>query len=420
MLSRLVSGLFTLLPACSFMTEADDYYVGGSGGQKTPPALGCDPLPAPTGSVVSVTPAQASQLPSLVTSAASGTTLMLEPGTYVVSQTLVFGVAGVTLRSATNDSGSVTIDGQRSTDLIRVSASNVTLAHVTLTRGNEIAVQLQPGPGISGFRMHGVRIIDGGNEFLRAGGSPAGYADSGSITCSDFQLTGELRSDVCCPDCVLLGVNVVGGRDWVLRGSRFQELNCAENAPQAPPFAVLFRGGVRDALIENNTFLNPQRGLGLGFDTGNTDPQRAYPDAYGGLALDFIDGIARNNVIFSNQPEFDTGIEVNDAREPQILHNTIVYTDGYRSIDWRYADTQAIVANNLVRAMGPREGATATTTTNLENTPLEYFVDPASFDFHLLPGATGAIDQGTVSLEAGVDLDGEPHGSNPDIGADER
>jgi hypothetical protein len=402
------------------MTEDDDDYVGGSGGTKTPAALGCDPLPAPTGSIVSVTPAQSAELPNLVATAASGTTLVLEPGTYIISQELVFAVQGVTLRSATNDPASVTIDGQRNTNLIRVNASNVTLAHVTLTRALEIAVLLEPGPGITGFSMHDVRIIDGGQEFLRAAGSPAGYVDSGSITCSDFQLTGELRADVCCPGCVLLGMNIVGGRDWVVRGSRFQELNCGGNTPQAPPFAVLFRGGVRDALIENNSFWNPERGLGLGFDTG-TDPQRDYSDApYGGLALDFIDGIVRNNVIFSNQSSFDTGIEINDAREPIVIHNTVVYTDGYRSIDWRYADTQAIVANNLVRAMGPRNDATATTTTNLENTPLEYFVDPTGFDLHLAPGATGAIDQGTSFPEAGMDLDGEPHGATPDIGADER
>lgn len=401
------------------MTEDDDYYVGGSG-STTPPALGCDPLPAPTGPVVPVTPAQASELPSLVASAPSGTTLALEPGTYVISEELVFATPGVSLRSATNDAGSVTIDGQRNTNLVRVNASDITLAHVTLTRGSEIAVLLQPGPGITGFSMHGVRIIDGGAEFLRAERSPVpGYVDSATITCSDFQLTGELRADVCCPDCVLLGMNVFGGRNWVLRGSRFQDLNCAENTPQAPPFAVLFRGGVRDALIENNSFWNPERGLGLGFDTG-TDPQRSYPDAYGGLALDFIDGIVRNNVIFSNQSSFDTGIEINDARQPLVIHNTIVYTDGYRSIDWRYADTRATVANNLVKAMGPRDEGQATTTTNLENTPLEYFANPTGFDFHLLPGATGAIDQGTPFAESGTDLDGEPHGQTPDIGADER
>jgi hypothetical protein len=406
------------LPACTFMTENDEYYVGGSNGSSAP-ALSCDPLPAATGEAVSVTPEQAGELPALVAAAASGTTFSLAAGTYLLSGEIVISVPGVTLRSAENDASTVTLDGQRNTNLIRVTASDVTIAHLTLTRGNEIAVLVQPGPGLTGFRIHGTRIVDGGFEFLRAEGSPAGYADQGSVTCTEFQLTGELRSDVCCPTCVLLGLNVIGGRDWALRDSRFLDLNCPGN-DGGPPFAALFHGGARDALIENNVFANPKRGLGLGFRPP-IGPPRTFADApHGGLELEFIDGIARNNVIFSNQGTFDTGIEINAAREPMILHNSVIYTSGYRSIDWRYPETHAIVANNLVVAMGAREGGTATITTNLESTPLGYFVDPSGLDFHLTAGAAAAIDAATPFPDSGVDIDGQPHGGEPDIGADER
>jgi hypothetical protein len=412
-----------LLPACSFLPEDDEYYTGGSDTPNTSP-LGCEPLPASSGSFVDVTTAQAGQLPALVATAAPGTTLRLAAGTYVVSEPLVFSQPGVTLRSATDDSASVTIDGQRNPQyLVRVTASDVTLAHLTLTRASETAVLLVPGPLATGFRMHATRIIDGGQEFLRAEGSAAsGYVDSATITCSELQLTSELRGDVCCPSCVLLGLNVFGGRDWVLAGSRFQDLNCGGfPTPSAPPFAALFRGGARDALIENNAFWNPARGLGLGFDANDAN-QRVYPDApHGGLSLDFVDGVVRNNVIFSSESSFDTGVEINDAREPRFLHNTVVHTNpGYRSVDWRYADTQVFVANNLAVTMGPRENATATTTTNLENTPLSYFVDASAFDLHLVPTASGAIDLGTELSDSGLDLDGDPHGPQPDIGADER
>jgi hypothetical protein len=412
--------LCCLLPACTFMTENDEYYVGGSNGN-TPAGIACDPLPAATGPVISVTPAQANELPDLVASAASGSTLSLQAGNYVISSELVFSAPGVTLRSAANDPSTVTLDGQKSTNLIRVTASDVTIAHVTLTRGNEIAVLVQPGPGLTGFRLHGARILDGGLEFLRVEGGAPGYADQGSVTCTDFQLTGELRPEVCCSTCVLLGLNVVGGRDWVLRDSRFLDLNCSGVTPgPVPPFSAIFRSGARDALIENNVFSNPQRGLGLGFLPA-LGPARTYPDApHAGLELEFIDGIARNNVIFSNQGGFDTGIEINQAREPQVLHNTVIYTSGYRSIDWRWIDTRVLVSNNLVVDMGARDSASATTVTNLESTPLGYFVDPSGLDFHLTAGAVAAIDAATPHPSSGVDIDGQPHGPAPDIGADER
>ena len=42
-------------------------------------------------------------------------------------------------------------------------------------------------------------------------------------------------------------------------------------------------------------------------------------------------------------------------------------------------------------------------------------------DFHLVAGASDAIDQGSVVDAPGVDIDGQPHtlGAAPDIGADE-
>jgi hypothetical protein len=151
-----------------------------------------------------------------------------------------------------------------------------------------------------------------------------------------------------------------------------------------------------------------------------------YPDQpHGGAMLGHYDGVIRNNVIWADIPWYDTGIELHMAREPRVVHNTVVSGAGatgfFRSIDYRYAETQVFLANNLTRAMGPRDWALATLESNLEDTPLSYFVDPAGGAFHLTSEATDAIDQGTALDDAGVDLDGERHdrGSAPDLGADE-
>lgn len=79
-------------------------------------------------------------------------------------------------------------------------------------------------------------------------------------------------------------------------------------------------------------------------------------------------------------------------------------------------------SNNLVRRLTIRDDATSIADHNIENVPRAYFVDAEGGDVHLTEVATGAIDQGVVLEEAGLDLDGDAHdrGAGPDLGADER
>jgi hypothetical protein len=106
------------------------------------------------------------------------------------------------------------------------------------------------------------------------------------------------------------------------------------------------------------------------------------------------------------------------------VHNTVVSWTGagfFSSIDYRFARTQAVIQNNLVRRITLRDGAAGTVDHNLENTPASYLLDPGQNDFHLTAAAAaGAIDRGVAVAEAGLDIDGEPHTANaPDLGADE-
>jgi len=56
----------------------------------------------------------------------------------------------------------------------------------------------------------------------------------------------------------------------------------------------------------------------------------------------------------------------------------------------------------------------------VSNTPAAWFVDVAAGDAHLRSTAADAIDDGSASGIAGLDLDGTPHDEGPpDIGADE-
>ena len=113
------------------------------------------------------------------------------------------------------------------------------------------------------------------------------------------------------------------------------------------------------------------------------------------------------------------------TREPMVVHNTVMSsasaTNFFSSIDYRFPQTVVNITNNLTVRITQRDGAMGTDQNNLSSTPLDYFVAPPD-DFHLTDGATMAIDAG-LPLDpavAGVDIDGDPHGDAPDIGADER
>ena len=403
--------------------------AGGSGGGAS--ALGCAPLPPPAGATVMVTPDQAVELPSIVSSAAADTTIVLAAGTYDLPATLQLATPGVTLRSQSDDADSVILDAGYAVDeAIAISASNVTIAHVTVTRAVNHPIHVYPpGPGIDvvGTRIYGVSLIDGGEQFLKVNpvSGQDGWIDEGRVECSLFRMTAAGRPHVesCCGGCYTGGIDVHAGWKWVVRQNRFEGIHC--DASGLAEHAIHFWKGSRDTLVENNTIVDCARGIGFGL--GGGAGERVYADApYGGAMLAHYDGVIRNNVMWADTPEFDTGIELDETLRPVAIHNTVIHgpnaTGFFSSIDSRFAGTETVLANNLTDKITERDGATADKTSNLEGTALDLFVDAAGVDFHLTAGAAAAVDQGAVVEGAGIDIDGETHdlGAGPDIGADER
>ena len=126
-------------------------------------------------------------------------------------------------------------------------------------------------------------------------------------------------------------------------------------------------------------------------------------------------------MIHAEIPYFDTGIELDQARGTVVVHNTVVQpASAFSSIDYRFANTDVTIRNNIVRNITVRNSAAGTVENNLETDATDYFVDPGNRDYHLSPGAASAIDTGTPVPEAGLDMDGQSHDNGPpDLGADE-
>jgi hypothetical protein len=400
-----------------------------TGGTAPIPSTSCAKLPPSTGTVVNVTPADAARLHELTFNAASGTTFVLAPGTYAIADSLRLERADMTLRSSTDRAADVIVDAAYTVaEAIVIRASNATVAHITVTRAVDHAIHVSPpseGVDLTGVLVYGVALTDSGEQFLKVNplGSAAGYVDAGRVECSTFQLTDAGRPHVerAVGGCYTGGIDVHAARDWIVRRNRFEGIYCAGEG--LAEHAIHFWKRSRATLVENNVIVNCARGIGFGMGDADTGT-RVYADAPYGGDLGHIDGIVRNNVIYADIDYFDTGIEIIQARQPLLLHNTVVSWKGFgffSSLDYRFGRTQAVIQNNLVRRITLRDGASGTVDHNLQETPESYFVDPTRGDFHLTASASDAIDRGVTLTEAGLDIDGEPHTHGaPDLGADER
>ncbi len=401
-----------------------------------PPGPGCAVLPASGGTVVRIGPGQAAMLRDLSRSAPSGTTILLEGGTYRISGSspaLRFQTPNVTLRSVSNDASAVIFDGDYGPgELISIEADDVTLAHFTIMRAADHLVHVHPsgsGADVTGTRIYGMRFIDSGEQFIKinTGGGRAFFVDDGAVECSFFQLTDAGRPHIerNPGGCYTGGIDAHSARGWVVRNNEFRDIYCEGEG--LAEHAVHFWSGSRDTLVENNTILNCARGIGFGLIENGVSRDYA-DDPYPGAGyIGHYDGLIRNNVIFGDVEWYDTGVELNQARGARVYHNTVwstaAATGWYKSIDYRFPNTDVDIRNNLVRQIGTRAGATGRVENNAEGVVGSTFVDVGGRDFHLAAGASVAIDQGaTLGAAAGVDMDGDAHdaGSAPDLGADER
>jgi hypothetical protein len=271
--------------------------------------------------------------------------------------------------------------------------------------------------------VYRARLVDNGEQFIKVNNiaGQLGYIDDGRVECSEFLLTDEGRPHIetAVSGCYTGGIDVHNAWNWIVRKNRFEGIYCETGLAE---HAIHFWKGSRDTLVENNVIIDCARGIGFGL--GGGAGERLYPDnPYNGEMLSHFDGIIRNNVIWADIPWYDTGIEIDEAKTPKVFHNTVVSGPGatnmFSAIDARFASTITTIQNNLTDKITQRDGAQATLGNNLEATPLTDLVS-AGTDFHLVAGATDAIDQGMQVSDPGLDIDGDAHDNGaPDIGCDE-
>lgn len=388
----------------------------------------CGPLPPASGAVVDVTPSQAASLQSILDAAQPGDTIRLTDGLYSLTRTLVLRTPRVTLRSKSGNRDRVVVDGRYATgDVLLIEGSDITIADLTLTRASWHLVHVVPGSGsTTGNVLHNLIALDGSEQFVKVNPANGQYADNGVIRCSVLWMTDAGRGNVR-NNCYTGGIDIHQARGWQIYANVLGGFWCATGLSE---HAIHAWTGSRDTVVYANFILNSARGIGFGL--GWSVSGRTYGDSPCGGAVDVghHGGVIANNFVVANDQRlfassdgFDTGIGLEQACDTNVLHNTVVSTAAPRSssIEWRFANTSAAVMNNLVtHNLLPRDGARALLGGNVANASLSMFVDAASGNPHLAPGATAAIDRAVVlPSPLWLDIDGDRRGTMADVGADE-
>jgi hypothetical protein len=387
--------------------------LAGCAGSEAEPYVFADvpPLPAAAGVITRV--ASVAELRRAVDEVQSNSTIILQPGRYVLTEPVRIGdrnrptVTRVSFRGATGERGDVVLEGA---GLEIANGHGVLVSGLTFARTTGPAIQISGEAGAEQPHIHNVRFVDIDGTMIRVGGaldSRNGGVGGGIVEHSSFEYTNvgpSHSSDG--------AIAIAAGGDWIVRFNVFRNIRSGRDASRRLRPALLVRGRSSGARTHNNLFIDCERAIAYGMAKGDQDP-----DNQGGAIY--------NNFVFRRRGlAGDAGIMLWSSPQTKVFHNTVIQNGTYqRPIEYRFPLTkQADIRNNLTD--GPiqaRDGAEAVVVGNFTKATPAMFRNPQSGDLRLLPTALAAIDTGVLPAEWPLDWDGDtrPAGRRPDIGADE-
>ena len=326
------------------------------------------------------------QLQSAVASISSNTTIVIAAGTYNLSAPLYVNgsFTNVGIRGATGNRDDVVLVGKGMSGAndggvpfgiwVGGDVHGVTIADLTIRDVYTHPIILNAGTHAP--LIHNVRLINAGQQFIKANPDGAGGGvDNGIVENSVIEFTTTSRDDY------TNGVDVHTGANWIVRHNLFRNIRAPQGQLAGP--AILMWNGTTNTNVDGNTFVDCQREISLGLIERTPN--------------DHTGGIVRNNFIY-RRPAItgDAAILVADSPTTEVLHNSILISGTYNNaIEYRFSDTSAVlIANNATdAAIVARDGAMAVVTGNYTAATAALFVVPAAGDLHLRATATVLRDQ---------------------------
>lgn len=374
------------------------------------------PLPDPKGPTVEV-----SDVPGLIKSlgeAQPGQTILLADGHYMMPRYVEIRTNDVTLRGRSGRRERVIIDGagSRHGELLGItSCSGVTIADLTIQNIQYNGFKINSQTNVQRLTIYnciihniwqrgikGVKVPEENREAIR----PKQYRVRYCLFYNDRpKRLSDDAADIA-EGNYIAGIDVMYAKDWIISDNVFVRIQGRTYEGRG---AVFIWHDSQDCVIERNIIIDCDVGLQLG------NPHRAR-----GTQYHCVRCVARNNFI-TRAPE--AGIVTVYTKDCRLLNNTIHEPQSRmgRLIRTVYDNDGLLIANNLIS--GPRIRMESESKVKFVNNLIKdfthAFVNPAHGNLHLTNAAVEAIDRGVVMGEVPDDLDGEPRGTKPDIGADE-
>jgi hypothetical protein len=301
----------------------------------------------------SVTVSSVEALESAVSRAREGDTILLADGDYRLVRMIDITTPGLTIRGLSGDPARVVLRGGGMTNdtvgvALSISATDVTIADVTVRDVGYHAVQVRGELGASGFMLHNAILRDTGQQLLKGSVAQNGRrADRGLVACSDFSYTDTAPSNY------TNGVDILRTIGWVIRDNRFLRIRGPRSERFGAGPAVLAWKGAEDTVVMRNVVMDSFRGIAFGLE----------PDGrpYGPAEYDHRGGVIRDNTVINLNAWADEAIEANGARDALIERNTVVVEGSVPwSIGVRFPTARAVVTGNITtRQVLERDGGQA-------------------------------------------------------------
>ncbi len=342
---------------------------------------------------------------AVLAGAAPDTDILLADGDYTMTGYAVHLTnPGVTIRSASGDRDSVVIRGQGygvPSEGLMVAAADITVADLTMTDIRDHGISIKPESGAAATQVYNVHLVDIGTQAIKA--SSAGDNRDGVVACSAIGYSEDgVQGDY------IGAIDLHRSIDWTIRDNYIYNVTgdgsgCIideECGTYVSHPAILIWNQSSGAVIERNTIVDSWRAITLGLGRG------------------YEGGAVRNNFIHQSEPG-DAGIELYDAHDVIVEHNTVMVIDYRGAIEYG-GSSNVTIRNNLVTAEPldrPERGA-STGMTIVGN-----IIDASSADL-AAPGQPQLVE-GSRAIGAGVetglavDIDGDARSGRWDVGADQ-
>ncbi|GAC03570.1 right-handed parallel beta-helix repeat-containing protein [Paraglaciecola chathamensis] len=304
---------------------------------------------------------------ALQTANANGQTdIQLSPGIYRLTSTLVISAPSIRLIGDSTDPSLIRFVGRgmrslsQVENLITVRAKHFSLDGITLTDAGNHLIQISGESGADFPVIKNCVLQDSFQQLLKVSSSDhsSNTSDYGTVQNCEFKYTQGIG-----PNFYIGGIDAHGARGWNVLNNVFRDIASPDNRPAE--FAIHFWNGASNNVVEGNTIIDCDRGIGFGL--------KGKPASAGAIINNLI--VHHDN----NDPGADVGIILEQSPKTQILDNRVYLAHNYpNAIEYRFSETTeaAIIDNTTNKPIRKRDGATASLIGNKREKELTNLVSP--------------------------------------------